>query len=41
MADKSFKNKYSIRATASYNYIIAHDIVPQDIHSTKHVYNLY
>ena len=38
---RSFKDKYSIRATASYNYIIAYDIVPQDIYSTRYVYNLY
>ena len=27
-ADRSFKDKYSIRATASYNRIMARDIVP-------------
>jgi len=41
MAGRSFKDKYSIRATASYNHIIARDIVPQDIYSTRHVYNLF
>jgi len=41
MVGRSFKNKYSIRATASYNRIIARDMVPQDIHSTRHVYNLF
>jgi len=38
---RSFKDKYSIRATASYNRIIARDIVPQNIYSTRHVYDLY
>ena len=41
MAGKSFKDKYFIRAIASYNRIIAYNIVLQDIHSTKYVYNLY
>jgi hypothetical protein len=41
VAGRSFKDKYSIRATASYDRIMARDIVPQDIHSTRHVYNLY
>jgi len=41
MVGRSFKDKYSIRATASYNCIIARDMVPQDIYSTRHVYNLF
>ena len=41
MAGRSFKNKYSIRATTSYDCIMACNIVLQDIHSTKHVYDLY
>jgi hypothetical protein len=39
-ADRSFEDKYSIRAIASYNRIVARDIVPQDIYTIKHVYNL-
>ena len=38
---RSFEDKYSIRATASYDRIMARDMVPQDIHSTRHVYDLY
>jgi len=38
---RSFEDKYSIRAIASYNRIIARDMVPQDIYSTRHVYNLF
>ena len=41
MAGRSFEDKYSIRATASYDRIMARDMVPQDIHSTRHVYDLY
>ena len=41
MVGRFFKNKYFIRAIASYNCIIARDIVPQDIYSIRHVYDLY
>jgi hypothetical protein len=41
MVGRSFEDKYSIRAIASYDRIMARDIVPQDIHSTRHVYDLY
>ena len=41
MAGRLFKDKYFIKVTAFYNRIIAHNIVPQDIHSTRHIYNLY
>jgi len=35
-----FKDKYSIRAATSYNYIIARDIVPQDIYTKVYIYEL-
>jgi len=38
--NRSFEDKYSIRAAASYNYIMACDIVPQDIYTKVHVYEL-
>ena len=38
--NRSFEDKYSIRAAASYNCIIARDIVPQDIYTKVHVYKL-
>ena len=41
VAGISFKNKYFIRVTASYNYIMVCDIIPQDIYFTRHVYNFY
>jgi len=41
IAGRSFKDKYSIRETASYNRIMARNMVPQDIYFTRHVYNLF
>ena len=41
IAGKSFEDKYSIKAIASYDRITARDMVPQDIHSNRHIYNLY
>ena len=38
--NRSFKDKYSIRAAASYNYIIARDIIPQDIYTKVHICEL-
>ena len=38
--NRSFKDKYSIKAAASYNRIMARDIVPQDIYTKVHVYEL-
>src|ERR1700722_4161306 len=37
---RSFKDKYSIRAAASYNCIMARDIIPQDIYTKVYVYKL-
>ena len=37
---RSFKDKYLIRAIASYDYMVARDIVPQDIYTIKHIYDL-
>jgi len=38
--NRFFEDKYSIRAAASYNYIMARNIVPQDIYTKVHVYEL-
>ena len=38
--NRSFEDKYSIRAAASYDRMIARDIIPQDIYTKVHVYEL-
>ena len=38
--NRSFEDKYSIRAAASYDRMMARDIVPQDIYTKVHVYKL-